>query len=70
MSYSARYFSALSKGEPFPVTERVEMYTATQKTDSGLTPGLLKVLHQQVRLLLSPHTGLPPPPVINGGPLN
>ncbi|XP_056440042.1 ropporin-1-like protein isoform X1 [Gadus chalcogrammus] len=48
LQWSAAYFSALSKGEPFPVKERVEMYTATQRTDSGLTPGLLKVLHQQL----------------------
>ncbi|CAL8320840.1 unnamed protein product [Boreogadus saida] len=48
LQWSAAYFSALSKGEPFPVTERVETYTANQRTDSGLTPGLLKVLHQQL----------------------
>ncbi|CAL8293013.1 unnamed protein product [Lota lota] len=46
--WSAAYFSALSKGEPLPVKERLEMNVATQKTDSGLTPGLLKVLHQQL----------------------
>lgn len=45
---SARYFSALSKGESLPVKDRLEMNVATQKTDTGLTPGLLKILHKQV----------------------
>lgn len=45
---SPRYFSALSKGECLPVKERLEMNVATQKTDTGLTPGLLKILHKQV----------------------
>lgn len=31
-----------------PVKERLEMPVATQKTDTGLTPGLLKVLNKQV----------------------
>lgn len=44
-----RYFSALSKGEPLPVKERIEMPLATEKTDAGLTPGLLKILHKQVQ---------------------
>lgn len=47
-SHSLRYFSALSKGEPLPVKERLEMPLATGKKDAGLTPGLLKVLHKQV----------------------
>ncbi|KAM4792765.1 ropporin-1-like protein isoform 2-T2 [Cyanocitta cristata] len=38
----------LSKGEPLPVKERMEMPLATEKTDAGLTPGLLKVLHKQL----------------------
>lgn len=42
------YFSALSRGDPLPVKDRMEMPTATQKTDTGLTQGLLKVLHKQV----------------------
>lgn len=45
---STRYFSALSKGERLPVKDRLEMNVATQKTDTGLTPGLLKTLHKQV----------------------
>lgn len=43
-----RYFSALSKGECLPVKDRLEVNVATQKTDTGLTPGLLKTLHKQV----------------------
>lgn len=45
---SSRYFSALSKGECLPVKDRLELNVATQKTDTGLTPGLLKILHKQV----------------------
>ncbi|XP_040276124.1 ropporin-1-like protein [Bufo bufo] len=48
LQWSAAYFSTLSKGEPLPVKERVEMPMATQKTDTGLTPGLLRVLHRQL----------------------
>ncbi|XP_038581953.1 ropporin-1-like protein isoform X2 [Micropterus salmoides] len=46
--WSAAYFSALSKGECLPVKDRLEMNVATQKTDTGLTPGLLKTLHKQL----------------------
>uniref|UniRef100_A0A8C6ZRF6 Ropporin-1-like protein n=1 Tax=Nothoprocta perdicaria TaxID=30464 RepID=A0A8C6ZRF6_NOTPE len=48
LQWAAGYFSALSKGEPLPVKERIEMPVATQKTDTGLTLGLLKVLHKQL----------------------
>ncbi|KAM9337558.1 ropporin-1-like protein [Symphorus nematophorus] len=48
MLWSAAYFSALSKGECLPVKDRLEMNVATQKTDTGLTPGLLKILHKQL----------------------
>ncbi|XP_078577175.1 ropporin-1-like protein [Branchiostoma floridae x Branchiostoma japonicum] len=48
LQWSAAYFRALSNGETLPVKERLEMPTATQKTDTGLTPGLLKVLHKQL----------------------
>uniref|UniRef100_A0A8D0L4J6 Ropporin-1-like protein n=1 Tax=Sphenodon punctatus TaxID=8508 RepID=A0A8D0L4J6_SPHPU len=48
LQWSAGYFSALSKGDPLPVKDRVEMPVATQKIDTGLTPGLLKVLHKQL----------------------
>ncbi|XP_003408178.2 ropporin-1-like protein [Loxodonta africana] len=47
LQWSAGYFSALSRGEPLPVKDRLEMPVATQKTDTGLTQGLLKVLHKQ-----------------------
>lgn len=50
--HSLRYFSALSKGEPLPVKERLELPIATGKKDAGLTPGLLKVLHKQVQAVL------------------
>ncbi|NXX45767.1 ROP1L protein, partial [Tricholaema leucomelas] len=48
LQWAAAYFSALSKGEPLPVKERIEMPLATVKTDVGLTPGFLKVLHNQL----------------------
>ncbi|XP_062425787.1 ropporin-1-like protein [Rhea pennata] len=48
LQWAAGYFSALSKGEPLPVKERIEMPVATQKTDTGLTLGLLKILHKQL----------------------
>ncbi|XP_051538853.1 ropporin-1-like protein [Myxocyprinus asiaticus] len=48
LEWATDYFSALSKGEALPVKERMEMPMATQKTDTGLTPGLLKILHQQL----------------------
>ncbi|KAK7481866.1 hypothetical protein BaRGS_00026892 [Batillaria attramentaria] len=48
LAWSAAYFRAMSKGEMPPVTERLEMPVATQKTDSGLTPGLLKTLDKQL----------------------
>ncbi|XP_045421992.1 ropporin-1-like protein [Lemur catta] len=47
LQWSAGYFTALSRGDPLPIKDRIEMPVATQKTDTGLTPGLLKVLHKQ-----------------------
>jgi len=38
----------MATGEVPPVKERLEMATATQKTDTGLTPGLLRTLNRQV----------------------
>lgn len=38
----------MSNGETPPVKDRLEMPVATQKTDTGLTPGLLRVLNKQV----------------------
>ncbi|KAF7214063.1 ropporin-1-like protein isoform X2 [Nothobranchius furzeri] len=46
--WSAAYFHALADGDTLPVKERLEMNVATQKTDTGLTPGLLKILHKQL----------------------
>ncbi|KAM7390641.1 hypothetical protein PAMA_008702 [Pampus argenteus] len=46
--WSAAYFTALSQGECLAVKDRLEMNVATQKTDTGLTPGLLKALHKQL----------------------
>jgi hypothetical protein len=49
MKYFAnRYFRALANGDIPPVKERLELATATQRTDTGLTPGLLRVLHRQL----------------------
>ncbi|KAM6282211.1 ropporin-1-like protein isoform 1-T3 [Porphyrio hochstetteri] len=48
LQWAAAYFSALSKGEPLPVKERIEMPLARNNRDAGLTPGLLKVLHKQL----------------------
>uniref|UniRef100_A0A3Q2ZVY7 Ropporin-1-like protein n=1 Tax=Kryptolebias marmoratus TaxID=37003 RepID=A0A3Q2ZVY7_KRYMA len=45
--WSSAYFKALAKGERLPVKERLEMNVVT-KIDAGLTPGLLKILHQQL----------------------
>ncbi|XP_072304503.1 ropporin-1-like protein [Eucyclogobius newberryi] len=46
--WSAAYFTALSKGKALPVKDRLELNVATQKTDTGLTQGLLKTLHVQL----------------------
>lgn len=48
LAWSAAYFRAMSKGETPPAKERLEMPVATQKTDTGLTPGLLRVLNKQL----------------------
>ncbi|CAF1620176.1 unnamed protein product, partial [Didymodactylos carnosus] len=47
LAWSAAYFRALTNGETPPVKERLERPVATQKTDTGLTIGLLKILHRQ-----------------------
>ncbi|CAH1786351.1 unnamed protein product [Owenia fusiformis] len=48
LGWSAAYFRALANGETPPVKERLEMPVATQKTDTGLTPGLLRILNKQL----------------------
>uniref|UniRef100_A0A670IVY2 Ropporin-1-like protein n=1 Tax=Podarcis muralis TaxID=64176 RepID=A0A670IVY2_PODMU len=50
LQWSYAYFYALSNGEPLPVKDRLERPVATQKNDTGLTPGLLKILHKQVKI--------------------
>ncbi|XP_046382950.1 ropporin-1-like protein [Ischnura elegans] len=46
LRWSAAYFRALAKGERPPVKERLEYPQIT--TESGLSPGFLKVLIQQI----------------------
>lgn len=48
LAWSAAYFRAMANGEIPPVKDRLEMMTATQKDDTGLTPGLLRVLNRQL----------------------
>ncbi|XP_077994766.1 ropporin-1-like protein [Glandiceps talaboti] len=48
LQWSAAYFHALASGETPPVKERLEMPVSTQKTDTGLTPGILAVLNRQL----------------------
>jgi len=43
-----RYFRCLANGQVPPVKERLEVPVATQKTDTGLTNGIIKTLHRQV----------------------
>lgn len=50
LAWSYAYFRAMANNETPPVKERLEMPVATQKTDTGLTPGLLRVLNKQVNL--------------------
>ena len=38
----------MANNETPPVKERLEMPVATQKTDTGLTPGLLRILNKQL----------------------
>ncbi|RNA24630.1 ropporin-1 [Brachionus plicatilis] len=48
LTWSAKYFRCLANNQIPPVKERLEIPLATQKTDSGLTIGLIKVLHKQL----------------------
>jgi hypothetical protein len=48
LAWSAAYFRAMANGDVPPIKERLEMAVATQKTDTGLTPGLLRVLNRQM----------------------
>ncbi|VDP95424.1 unnamed protein product [Echinostoma caproni] len=49
LKWSHAYFKALAHNEPLPVKERLEVPISTQKTDTGLTPGILRILNNQVR---------------------
>lgn len=48
LNWSAKYFRCMANGEIPPVKDRLELNVATQKTDSGLTTGILKTLHKQI----------------------
>nr|CDS27219.1 cAMP dependent protein kinase regulatory [Hymenolepis microstoma] len=48
LAWSYEYFKALAHREIPPVKERFEIAVASQKTDTGLTPGILKILHNQL----------------------
>ncbi|XP_032807684.1 ropporin-1-like protein isoform X1 [Petromyzon marinus] len=48
LTWASAYFHAKVRGEPLPVKERLEMPVATQRDDTGLTPGLLRTLHTQM----------------------
>lgn len=54
LRWSVSYFQALSQGQEPPVKERLEFPPI--ETDSGLTPGYLKVLHKQVSLRVTQGT--------------
>ncbi|KAM9552827.1 ropporin-1-like protein, partial [Salvelinus alpinus] len=56
--HQARY-SITYSGDILPTKERLERPVATQKTDTGLTPGLLKVLNKQI--LSNPQNDTRPP---------
>ncbi|OON14724.1 Ropporin-1-like family protein [Opisthorchis viverrini] len=51
LKWSYAYFRALANSEPPPVKDRLEVPISTQKTDTGLTPGLLRVLNNQLAVL-------------------
>ncbi|CAH8592951.1 unnamed protein product [Schistosoma rodhaini] len=48
LKWSYAYFKAMAQSEIPPVKERLEFPISTQKTDSGLTPGILKILNNQL----------------------
>uniref|UniRef100_A0A8C8C4W1 Ropporin-1-like protein n=1 Tax=Oncorhynchus tshawytscha TaxID=74940 RepID=A0A8C8C4W1_ONCTS len=50
LQWSAAYFSALSKGDTLPCPKETLCLVTLCPTDTGLTPGLLKVLHKQLAL--------------------
>ncbi|OAF65542.1 hypothetical protein A3Q56_06724 [Intoshia linei] len=62
IKWSAAYFRALANGDVAPTKSRLELPICTQKTDSGLTPGLLYLLHKQNEksAIDMPRSGRPP----------
>lgn len=48
LAWAAGYFRALANNETPPVKQRIELPTVTQKFDSGLTPGNLRILNKQL----------------------
>ncbi|CAH8524023.1 unnamed protein product [Schistosoma turkestanicum] len=47
LKWSHAYFKAIAQNEVPPVKMRLELPISTQKTDTGLTPGLLRILNNQ-----------------------
>ncbi|CAH8294835.1 unnamed protein product, partial [Schistosoma turkestanicum] len=48
LKWSHAYFKAIAQNEVPPVKMRLELPISTQKTDTGLTPGLLRILNNQL----------------------
>ncbi|KAH8872096.1 Ropporin-1-like protein [Schistosoma japonicum] len=48
LKWSYAYFKAMAKSEIPPVRERLEFPISTQKVDTGLTPGTLRILNNQL----------------------
>uniref|UniRef100_A0A0R3SUW6 Ropporin-1-like protein n=2 Tax=Hymenolepis diminuta TaxID=6216 RepID=A0A0R3SUW6_HYMDI len=48
LAWSYEYFKTLANNEIPPVKERLEIPVASQKTDTGLTPSILRILHNQL----------------------
>ncbi|CAH8587830.1 Ropporin-1-like protein [Schistosoma haematobium] len=51
LKWSYAYFKAIAQSEIPPVKERLELPISTQKTDTGLTPGILRILNNQLASL-------------------
>ncbi|GAB1602711.1 ropporin-1-like protein isoform X1 [Argonauta hians] len=50
LGWSTAYFVALYNGEEPPTKDRYEAPSTTQKTDSGLTLGILKIFNKQINI--------------------
>ncbi|CAH8578881.1 unnamed protein product [Heterobilharzia americana] len=53
LKWSYAYFKAMAQSEIPPVKERLEVPVSTQKTDTGLTPGTLRILNNQLASMKS-----------------